>query len=177
METTEKIVEAYVRYVKGWATIPNIKCPRQFEIDLLAIDPVTLDRYHIESMISISGSFSKLTTKPYDPEKAKQRVHAAKQRRTLGYYTERKFGTPEVIQTLEKYGFEDGQYTKIIVTWDVEDGVIERARCQEIEIWQFPQLMAEIQDTIKHGREYYGDDTLRTLHLFDRALRKFEKEK
>ena len=22
METTEKIVEAYVRYVKGWATIP-----------------------------------------------------------------------------------------------------------------------------------------------------------
>ncbi len=33
METTEKIVEAYVRYVKGWATIPNIKCPGQNEID------------------------------------------------------------------------------------------------------------------------------------------------
>jgi len=37
METTEKIVEAYVRYVKDWATIPNIKCKGQFEIDLLAI--------------------------------------------------------------------------------------------------------------------------------------------
>jgi hypothetical protein len=34
METTEKIVEAYVRYVCGWATIPNIKCG-QYEIDLL----------------------------------------------------------------------------------------------------------------------------------------------
>jgi hypothetical protein len=34
METTEKIVEAYVRYVKRWATIPNIKCDGQFEIDL-----------------------------------------------------------------------------------------------------------------------------------------------
>jgi hypothetical protein len=55
METTEKIVEAYVRYVKGWATIPNIKCPGQHEIDLLAIDPVKLNRYHIESGVSISG--------------------------------------------------------------------------------------------------------------------------
>ena len=39
METTERIVEAYVRYVKGWVTIPNIRCPGQYEIDLLAIDP------------------------------------------------------------------------------------------------------------------------------------------
>jgi len=53
METTEKIVEAYVRYVKGWATIPNIKCPGQYEIDLLAIDPLSLGRYHIESGVSI----------------------------------------------------------------------------------------------------------------------------
>ena len=26
METTEKIVEAYVRYMKRWVTIPNIRC-------------------------------------------------------------------------------------------------------------------------------------------------------
>ena len=45
METTERIVEAYVRYVKGWATIPNIPCKGQFEIDLLAVDPVSLDRF------------------------------------------------------------------------------------------------------------------------------------
>ena len=38
METTEKIVEAYCRYVKNWFTLPNIKCEGQFEIDLLAID-------------------------------------------------------------------------------------------------------------------------------------------
>ena len=53
METTEKIVESYVRYVRGWATIPNIKCPGQYEIDLLAIDPLNLGRYHIESGVSI----------------------------------------------------------------------------------------------------------------------------
>ena len=55
METTEKIVEAYVRYVRRWATIPNIKCQGQFEIDLLAIDPIGLKRYHIESGVSVSG--------------------------------------------------------------------------------------------------------------------------
>jgi hypothetical protein len=60
METTEKIVEAYVRYVRRWATIPNIRCDGQFEIDLLAIDPVSLERYHIESGVSVSGSYSAL---------------------------------------------------------------------------------------------------------------------
>ncbi len=65
METTEKIVEAYVRYVKGWATIANIKCPGQFEIDLLAVDPRTGDKYHVESGVSVSGSYSKLTAKPF----------------------------------------------------------------------------------------------------------------
>lgn len=30
MKTTEKIVEAYVRYFKGWATIHDIKCPGQY---------------------------------------------------------------------------------------------------------------------------------------------------
>ena len=58
METTERIVEAYVRYVEGCATIPNIRCDGQMEIDLLAINPVTLDRYHIESGVSVSGSYS-----------------------------------------------------------------------------------------------------------------------
>lgn len=53
METTEKIVEAYVRYITGWATIPNIKCDAQYEIDLLAINPVSRAHYHIESGVSI----------------------------------------------------------------------------------------------------------------------------
>ena len=37
METTERIVEAYVRYVKGWATIPNVRCGGQNEIDLIVM--------------------------------------------------------------------------------------------------------------------------------------------
>jgi hypothetical protein len=115
METTEKIVEAYVRYVKNWATIPNIKCPGQYEVDLLAVDPVKLNRYHIESGVSISGSYSKLTMKPYSDQELKVRVKAAAQRRTVGYFIQRKFGAKEVLETIGKYGFRAGQYSKIVV--------------------------------------------------------------
>jgi len=73
METTEKIVEAYVRHIKGWATIANIRCQGQYEIDLLAIDPRTGNRYHIESGVSISGSFSRLTNQPYSKDLEKER--------------------------------------------------------------------------------------------------------
>jgi hypothetical protein len=87
METTEKIVEAYVRYVRNWATIPNVKCG-QFEIDLLAIDPVQFDRYHIETSVSVSAGFAKLTGKPFDPIALKDRVQGPTQRRTIGFFIE-----------------------------------------------------------------------------------------
>ena len=86
METTERIVEAYVRHVKGWATIPNVRCDGQFEIDLLAIDPVTLARYHIETSVSGSVAYSKLTAKEFDPALLKVRVQKPKMRRMLGYF-------------------------------------------------------------------------------------------
>src|SRR5581483_368705 len=162
METTEKIVECYARYVKGYMTIPNIKCPGQYEIDLLALNPVTYERYHIESGISVSGSYSKLTDKPFSTDSLKVRVRQAEQRRTLGYFVERKFSAPGVIRTLEKYGFMPGNYTKVIVTWGSTEGAEKRAQSEGIVLWQFPKLMAEIIEAIKDGRTYFTDDTLRT---------------
>jgi hypothetical protein len=103
METTERIVEAYVRYVKRWATIPNIRCSGQNEIDLIAIDPVTLARSHIEVSISISQGFRKLTGKSFDRVKVKERVHQASQRRTVGFFAERKFDAPTVIARLKDF--------------------------------------------------------------------------
>ncbi len=77
METTEKIVESYCRYVKGWFTISNIKCSGQLEIDLLAVEASSdkgIKRYHIESGVSISVAYSKLTAKQFSPERLKKRV-------------------------------------------------------------------------------------------------------
>src|SRR5262245_15164943 len=77
METTEKIVESSCRYVKQWFIIPNIKCEGQYEIDLLAVDttsPKRIGRYHIECGVSISGSYSQLTDKPFSTEQLRVRV-------------------------------------------------------------------------------------------------------
>lgn len=117
MEATERIVEAYVRYVKGWATIPNIKCGGQKEIDLFAIDPVKGDRYHIETTVSISKSYRALTTREYADGDHKVRGKAARARRTLGFFLKEKFDAPGVKAALAKY-CNGRPYTKIIVIWE-----------------------------------------------------------
>jgi len=169
METTEKVVEAYVRYIKGWATIPNIKCKGQYEIDLLAIDPKTGDRYHIESTVSVSRGFSKLTALPFDPEKLKERVQVARQRRTVGFFHERKFSPPPVVQKLKEFGFEEGKYGRIVVAWDWTPEAEEQAASLGIRLWRFPDILNRISETLEGTRTYFTDDTLRTLQLFARA--------
>jgi hypothetical protein len=175
METTEKIVEAYVRYVKGWATIPNIKCLGQYEIDLLAIDPVKLGRYHTESGVSISRSYSKLTMKPYSDQDLKERAKAAGQRRTLGYFIERKFGAVPGLATLKRYGFLPDQYEKIIVSWGWEKRVEDEVIRQGIQLWDFRDILKEIAFSSEINRTYFTDDTLRTLQLFARAVGEQQK--
>lgn len=170
METTEKIVEAYVRYVRGWATIPNIRCHGQHEIDLLAIDPVTLARYHIEISVSGSQAYSKLTAKAFDPALLKERVQKSKMRRTLGYFIEHKFGTPAVAARLAEYGFDPGNHRKIVVTWDWTPDAKAAADTAAIELWDFRTIMREIAASIRNKRSYFTDDTLRTINLFVRAL-------
>jgi len=170
METTEKIVEAYCRYIKGWATIPNIKCSGQHEIDLVAIDPRTLDHYHIETGVSISGSFSKLTAKPFSPEDFKVPVKKAVQRRTVGYFAVRKFGPPQVVDKLEEYGFKKGRYSKVIVTWGWTDEAKDQAKKHGIILWDFRELLRDIGEVFSDVRTYFTDDTLRTLQLFAKAL-------
>lgn len=155
METTEKIVEAYARYVKGWFTIPNINCGGQMEIDLLAIDasnPRKIRRYHIESGISISGAYSKLTSNPYSSDDLKVRVKQAGQRRTLEYFTERKFGNPNVVEKLRSFGFEAGNYTKVIVSWDWKDDVPDAAKQVGVELWNFKDVLITTEFPLIPGK-------------------------
>lgn len=172
METTEKIVEAYCRYVLGWFTIPNIKCAGQYEIDLLAIEPTVeggIRRYHIESGISISSGFSKLTANDFSRERLKERVHQAGQRRTVGYFIERKFGPAAITEKLKQYGFEAGNYSKIIATWGWKNEAKMVADEAGVILWDFRQILMEVAELCRREKTYFTDDTLRTLQLFTRA--------
>jgi len=166
METTERIVEAYVRYIKNWATIPNIHCQGQYEIDLFAIDPNTCRRYHIEIGVSVSGAFSKLTGKPFSVDDLKTRVKQPGQRRTLGYFVERKFGHRNVVEKLLEYGCHDGDYTQVIVSWGWQEDVEAKAKEHNVVLWDFRNLVRKIVAECRGRRSYFTDDTLRTLHLF-----------
>jgi len=177
VETTEKIVESYVRYIKRWATIPNIRCKGQFEIDLLAIDPVSLERYHIETSVSVSGGFSKLTAKPFDRNKLKDRIAGPQQRTTLGYFIERKFSQKEILETLKLYNFVKGKYLRVIVCWDYTDEADLEAQKDGVLLWRLATLMEEIRKKIMGKRAYFTDDTLRTLHLYALASDKDGKSK
>ena len=173
METTEKIVEAYVRYVKGWFTIPNIKCPGQKEIDILAVDvsnSALLKRYHIESGVSISGSYSNLTIKDFSPENLKIRVKQAEQRRTLGYFINHKFNNSFVVEKLKSYNFLEGNYKKIVVSWKWDHDVEEAAEKASIELWDFREILKEIAASCCADRTYFTDDTMRSLQLMAMAM-------
>lgn len=163
-----------MRYVKGWFTLPNIKCQGQYEIDLLAIDEHKkggIRRYHIESGVSISH-YSKLTTEPFSREKLKQRVGKAGQRRTLGYFVKRKFGPPKVLAELNSHGFVPGNYRKIIVTWGWEPDVPIKAGKHGVELWDFRDILKEIAESRQEDTTYYTDDTMRTLQLMALALKR-----
>jgi len=172
METTEKIVESYCRYVKQWFTIPNIKCKGQYEVDLLAVDTTSrrIKRYHVECGVSISGSYSKLTAKNFSSDDLKIRVKQAGQRRTMGYFIHRKFELLEVKAELRKYGFEKGNYSKVIVTWGWTPEAKEVADKARIEVWDFRDLLHEIASASKEHKTYFTDDTARTIQLFAKSL-------
>ena len=173
VETTEKIVESYCRYVKGWFTISNIKCSGQYEIDLLAIEASSdegLKRYHIESGVSISGAYSKLTVKPFSPEELKRRTKQAGQRRTLGYFRDRKFRALEVLSELKKYGFKEGNYSKVIVTWGWEEEAKKQADHEGIILWDFRNVLKQIAETCRDKKTYFTDDTLRTIQLMEKRF-------
>ncbi len=181
MQTTEMIVESYCNYIRHWATIPNIKCDRgQYEIDLLAVDPRNMGRegrYHIECSVHITAPFSRLTAAKFSEEKLKQRVEKPRQRMTIGFFKERKFEAPEVLEKLSQYGFEPGNYRKVIVTDGWTNEAEEKAREYDILLWDFNRILLELADLCAKTTKYFEDDTLRTIQLLLRAQKKVHKDK
>ena len=66
---------------------------------------------------------------------------------------------------------EKAAYVAPSSPWDCKDGAVEAAAELGIEVWLLPRLMQEIADLGEGSKSYLGDDTLRTLTLFRKAMR------
>jgi hypothetical protein len=97
------------------------------------------------------------------------RVQQAAQRRTIGYFIERTFEQPKVMMELKKYGFVPGNYRRIIVTWGATIQAQSVAQKNNIQLWDFRDLLKEIAEANRDHRAYFTDDTARTIQLFAMA--------
>lgn len=161
LEPEVHLIDKYLQEVKKWLTMTNIGLgKKKKEIDLLAINPRTGEKYHIESRVSIS-SFGKLRVHE------RKRSNKTSLRNGLNYFSREKFDNTIMVNGIREI-FGNTNYSRILIVWDVEDeSVIDVAKEKfGIEIWYMEEILDELkeailQDKIKGSR----DDILRTVEL------------
>jgi len=138
-------------------TMTNVMLEGGKEIDLLAVNPISGEKYHIEVRVTIDKGFRIRL-------KDTQTKNGRKHRRGLDTLNKIKFIPPTVVNAVKGI-FGTANYRKVMVVWEVEDeSVIEQAKgLYEIEIWKMSDVLSELIMEVK--TRGYRDDVLRTLQL------------
>jgi hypothetical protein len=158
LEPEVHIVDRYMQLVKKCFTMTNIMLEGGKEIDLLALNPLSKEKYYIEVRIATGRGFR---LRLVDTQTKSGRKH----RRGLDTLNEIKFAHPTVVNAVKEI-FGSRDYKKVLVVWDVEDeSVIEHAKRSpyNIEIWKISDIMSELTREVK--TKAYRDDVLRTIQL------------
>ena len=145
-----------MQLVRKCFTMTNVMLEGGKEIDLLAVNPISGEKFHIEVRVTIAKGFRIRL-------KDTQTKDGRKHRRGLDTLDDIKF--KPVAKAAEEI-FGTGDYKKVLVVWDVEDGsVIEQAKRSpyNIEIWKMSNILSELAREVK--TKAYRDDVLRTLQL------------
>jgi len=160
LEPEVHIVDRYMQLVKGCFTMTNIMLEGGKEIDILAYNPSSQEKYHIEVRIATGRGFR---LRLIDTQTKNGRKH----RRGVDTLNKIKF-KPQVVVDRVKEIFGSLEYKKVLVVWEVENSeVIERAREDYgIEIWKILDILREIKRGLT--TQAYRDDILRTLQLFSK---------
>lgn len=156
LEPEVHIVERYMQLVKKCFTMTNVMLEGGKEIDLLAVNPISGEKYHVEVRVTIDKGFRIRL-------KDTQTKDGRKHRRGLDTLNSIKF--KPVAKAAEGI-FGTDKYKRVLVVWEVEDeSVIEQARRKpyEIKIWKLPVLLSELVKEVK--TRGYRDDVLRTIQL------------
>ena len=135
----------------------NIMLEGGKEIDLLAINPISGEKYHIEVRVTIGRGFK---IRMVDT----QTKSGIRHRRGLDTLNEIKFSPPSVVKAIQEI-FGSNKYRKVLVVWEVEDSsVIEQAkRLYGIEVWKMSDILSKLIQEVK--TKAYRDDILRTVQL------------
>ena len=165
MEPEVHIVDRYMQLVKKCFTMTNVMLEGGKEIDLLAVNPVSGEKYHIEVRVTIEKAF-RLRLK--DTQTRTGRKH----RRGVDTLNEIKFMPPTVVKAVKEI-FGSSEYRKVLVVWDVEEpSVVEQAKSHyNIEIWKISDIVNELISEV--GTKPYRDDVLRTTQLISRGVRNY----
>ena len=160
MEPEVHIVDRYMQLVKKCFTMTNIMLEGGKEIDLLAVNPISGEKYHIEVRVTIERGFR---IRMVDTQTKSGRKH----RRGIDTLDAIKF---KPVKDAVKEMFGSSEYKKVLVVWDVEDSsVIEQAKSvYNIEIWKISNIMRELIREVK--TKPYRDDVLRTIQLISRRV-------
>jgi hypothetical protein len=160
LEPEVHIVDRYMQLVKKCFTMTNVMLEGGKEIDLLAVNPISGEKYHIEVRVTIERGFR---IRMVDTQTKSGRKH----RRGLNTLDAIKF-KPVRGAVAEIFG--SSEYRKALVVWDVEDSrVIEQAKSlYSIEIWKMSDIMSELIREV--GTKSYRDDVLRTIQLISRRV-------
>jgi hypothetical protein len=149
MEPEVHIIEKYFQVVLGCLTMTNVKCDSQKEIDVLAIDPIMLKRYHIE-VNAWTTRYDKVQEDWLEDE-----------------FHKKKFDYSTVKQKIREV-FGNVAYNKVLVVWKVKNQqVIDTAKEKfHIEIRLMGDILKELQEAVSRG-EIKGsrDDVLRIMEL------------
>ena len=162
MEPEVHIVDRYMQLVKKCFTMTNIMLEGGKEIDLLAFNPISKEKYHIEVRVATGRGFR---LRLVDTQTKNGRKH----RRGLDTLNEIKFAHPTVVSAAREI-FGGGAYRKVLVVWDVEDSrVTEQAKSlYDIEVWKISDIISELMQEVK--TKPYRNDVLRTIQLISRRV-------
>ena len=160
MEPEVHIIDRYMQLVKKCLTMTNIMLRGGKEIDLLAYNPQTNEKYHIEVRVTTGRGFR---LRLIDTQTKNGRKH----KRGLDTLNEIKFEPPIVVDAVREI-FGTSDYKKVLVVWDVQNNeVIKGAKeVYSIEVWKLSEIMSEMMKEI--GTKSYRDDVLRTVQLISK---------
>jgi len=161
LEPEVHIVDRYMQLVKKCFTMTNVMLGGGKEVDLLAYNPRTNEKYHIEVRVTIGRGF-RLRMKDT------QTKNGRKHRRGMDTLATIKFEPQIVVEKVNEI-FGSSDYKKVLVIWDVQNNaVIKQAKdVYGIEIWLVSDILSEIIKEVK--TRPYRDDVLRTIQLISRS--------